>query len=721
MNAAVHYTSARTCAEETVARLGKTIVLGLPLGLGKANHLANAFYDLACEDPSLRLTIFTGLTLERPRAKSDLERRLAGPVMERLFSGYPDLHYASDRRRNRVPDNVSVHEFFLSPGTLLSNPDAQQNYTSTNYTHVARDVMAAGINVIAQMVARRTGPDGPRYSLACNPDISLDIVPVLHRQAAEGRPTAMLGEINDNLPFMPNDAEVPADMFDGLYDAGSYTLFGPPAPSVSPTDHAIGMNASTLIKDGGTLQIGIGSLGDAVANALIVRQEDNALYRDVTGRLGAAFSGLEAAETLGGTAPLETGLFGCSEMLFDGFLHLLNAGILKRHVYNHPGLQRALNEGKIDESVSSLTLSALMEQGLIRSRMTKDDVLFLKKFGCIRQDVELEGDMLVSPGGTRVPADLDDPEAREQIGSLCLNRRLGGGTVLEGAFFLGSERFYEGLRDLPEETRALINMTSVTGINDLFGEEGLRRLQRLDARFINSALMATAMGAVVSDGLADGRVISGVGGQYNFVAMAHELEGGRAVLALRSTRTKDGEVTSNIVWNYGHTTIPRHLRDIIVTEYGIADLRGQPDHEVIARMLNICDSRFQEDLLKQAKAAGKIAGDYRIPERHRRNNPDRLREALAPCERAGRLPLYPFGSDLTDTEIALGRALRTLPDELSGLGPKLALALAMLGKLFPPDRALPYLERMALDRPRSLREKLLQMLVAARLKQKGAY
>ncbi|MFW6027397.1 MAG: acetyl-CoA hydrolase/transferase C-terminal domain-containing protein, partial [bacterium] len=640
----MHYTSARVCAEETVARLGKTIVLGLPLGLGKANHLANAFYDLACEDPSIRLTILTGLTLERPRAKSDLERRLAEPIMDRLFSGYPDLRYADDRRRNRVPDNVEVREFFLSPGTLLSNPDAQQNYTSTNYTHVARDIADAGMNVMAQMIARRTGPNGPRYSLASNPDISLDIIPVLRRQAAEGRPTAVLGEINANLPFMPNEAEVPEETFDGLFDAGSYTLFGPPAPSVSMQDHAIGMNASTLIRDGGTLQIGIGSLGDAVANALIVRQQDNALYRDVTGRLEAAFAGLGASETLGGRSPLETGLFGCSEMIFDGFLHLLHAGILKRHVYDHPGLQRALNDGRIDESVSILTLGNLVELGLINSRLTEDDVTFLKRYGCLRPDVALEGDSLVGPDGTRIPADLNDREARAQIGNICMNRQLGGGMVLEGAFFLGSERFYESLRELPEETRALINMTSVTTINDLFGGEGLRRLQRLNARFINSGLMATAMGSVVSDGLEDGRVISGVGGQYNFIAMAHELEGGRAVIALRATRTSGGEVTSNIVWNYGHTTIPRHLRDIIVTEYGIADLRGQPDHEVIARMLNICDSRFQDGLLEQAKKSGKIAGDYRIPERHRKNYPERLRHALAPCEQAGRLPLYPFGS-----------------------------------------------------------------------------
>jgi hypothetical protein len=48
----------------------------------------------------------------------------------------------------------------------------------------------------------------------------------------------------------------------------------------------------------------------------------------------------------------------------------------------------------------------------------------------------------------------------------------------------------------------------------------------------------------------------------------------RAVTALNSTHESNGRTTSNIVWSYGHTTSPRHLRDIVVTEYGVADLRG---------------------------------------------------------------------------------------------------------------------------------------------------
>ena len=67
------------------------------------------------------------------------------------------------------------------------------------------------------------------------------------------------------------------------------------------------------------------------------------------------------------------------------------------------------------------------------------------------------------------------------------------------------------------------------------------------------------------------------------------------------------DAQSNIRWDYGHTTIPRHLRDIVVTEYGVADLRGKSDRDVIAAMLAITDSRFQDELMRQAKDAGKTA------------------------------------------------------------------------------------------------------------------
>ena len=124
-------------------------------------------------------------------------------------------------------------------------------------------------------------------------------------------------------------------------------------------------------------------------------------------------------------------------------------------------------------------------------------------------------------------------------------------------------------------------------------------------------MMATLLGAVISDALADGKVVSGVGGQYNFVAQSFALDDARSIILVRATRNAKGRVTSNILWNYGHTTIPRHLRDIVVTEYGIADLRGKTDRDVIAAMLGVADSRFQGRVAETRKRGGKDRKELR--------------------------------------------------------------------------------------------------------------
>ena len=54
--------------------------------------------------------------------------------------------------------------------------------------------------------------------------------------------------------------------------ATDFPLFAPPREPVALADYAAGLHAASLVRDGGTLQIGIGSLGDAVAQALVLRQ-----------------------------------------------------------------------------------------------------------------------------------------------------------------------------------------------------------------------------------------------------------------------------------------------------------------------------------------------------------------------------------------------------------------------------------------------------------------
>ena len=133
-------------------------------------------------------------------------------------------------------------------------------------------------------------------------------------------------------------------------------------------------------------------------------------------------------------------------------------------------------------------------------------------------------------------------------------------------------------------------MTAISFVNELYGDEDDKRRARVKARFINNAMMATLLGAVVSDG-ARGRRRSSAASAASTISSPRlsRSTDARSIIMLRATRTAQGRTASNIRWNYGHTTIPRHLRDIVVTEYGIADLRGKSDRDVIAAMLAITD------------------------------------------------------------------------------------------------------------------------------------
>lgn len=223
----------------------------------------------------------------------------------------------------------------------------------------------------------------------------------------------------------------------------------------------------------------------------------------------------------------------------------------------------------------------------------------------------------------------------------------------------------------------------------------------------------TLLGASAADQLEDGRVLSGVGGQYDFVAQAHELDGARSILMLRSWRESGGEAHSNILWDYGHTTIPRHLRDIVVTEYGIADLRGRNDAEVVEALLRISDARFQDELVAQAKAAGKLPSDFVLDPACRGNTPWRLHRVQADHPRL--FAEYPLGCDFTPVEQDLLRALRWLGARLR-LEDALDLGMSALFEVASAEACAEHLRRMGLENPEGLREQAFQRLLLAGLK-----
>ena len=103
------------------------------------------------------------------------------------------------------------------------------------------------------------------------------------------------------------------------------------------------------------------------------------------------------------------------------------------------------------------------------------------------------------------------------------------------------------------------------------------------------------------------------------------------------------------------------------------------------------------------------------------NTPERLAAALAEGRAKGLLPDYPFGSDLTQTEITLADALRHLKantESVRGLMHLVRDALRSGGH--PPANAEPFLERLGLLDATSMRDRTLRMVVVAALRETGA-
>jgi acyl-CoA hydrolase len=647
----LHLTDLNQAVELLLKRIPGTLRIGAPLGIGKPHRLLNALYARIEADPARRMEIYTALSLDPPTAAPGLERRFLGPFASRHFGDdFSRLSYVDAMKRDALPTNIVVEEFYMQSGALLKSTQAQRSYTSLNYTQAAAGVAQRGANLILQKVAREPDPlpgNAPRLSLSCNNDTTHDTLDAIR---ALGLPRPLLvAEIDPELPWIGGTAAVDEHFFDVVVTPpGPHPkLFALPRQPVSDADFAIGLYASTLVRDGGTLQIGIGALADALSHALVLRHTDNEKYREVLHALDPELAHHPAVIASGGMDPFTVGLYGCSEMLNEGFKHLVQAGVIRRKVVDDEALMQRLVQG-----IANLGDHARLERD---------------------------------------------------------------GEYLHGAFYLGSPAFYDWLRDLPDDQRRAIGMRRISEINQLYGgNESLERLQRVGSRFFNTCMMATALGAAVSDGLEDGRIVSGVGGQYNFVAMSHALDDARSVLMFRSHRDDGSNAESSVRWSYGHTTIPRHLRDIYVNEYGIADLLNQTDEDCVIAMAAITDSRFQNGIIEVAKQSKKLRSDFSAEPEWSRNTPQHLRATLAPFRTDGTLPDYPLGSDFTEVEQRLVKALGWLKANTATTGKKL---MTVARALAASSDDLEALARMGLASPQGIAERLEAKLVALGLGQ----
>lgn len=301
--------NADACARAILDRVGNDVRIAVPIGIGKPVALLDALYRCAQADPSLKLSIFTGLTLTAPRAKSLLEARFVGPLLERELGSYRPPLYAAAQRANALPPNVIVHEFFLQAGVWTRNGTAQRNYVSLNYAHVAQHLQRAETNVLAQAVA--PAPDSTDHvSLSANTDVALDMMDYVTERRAAGLPIAVACEVQPQLPYMRGDAELKLEDFDVcLRETQPPDLFSVPKQPVSLEEYAMALHAATLVKDGGTLQIGIGTFSDALTHALILRHHQNETFREMLARLGTPLH--PQAEL----TQFKNGLYGCTELM----------------------------------------------------------------------------------------------------------------------------------------------------------------------------------------------------------------------------------------------------------------------------------------------------------------------------------------------------------------------------------------------------------------------
>lgn len=711
------YEDVKKCVDDVINYVGKDVTFCMPFALGKPILFINELYRRAREDPEIKLKIITGLALEKPKGQSELEKRFLTPLSDRVFEGVPEFHYMLDFRAGKLPKNVEVFEFYCKAGGYLNNPVAQQNHLATNYTHAIRDAIDLGSNVFGQLISYQEINGKTMYSMGCNTDVGIEAAKIFKEKRALGEKIAIIGEANKNMPFMYGDAVVEADNYDIILQGSKYNygLFCPPKDSVALSDHMIGLNVSTLIKDGGTIQVGIGALGDAIVSGLILRNEYNNIYQEVLEKAGLTKRYKKLIETWGDTGVFQKGLYGSSEMFVDAFLQMYRSKILKRKVFDSIPLMRLINEGKLDaDNISLDIIDQLIEMKALHSELTEKDFGFLTDYGILKKGLTYKNEFIFD-GDTKYSVNMKDKKNRSEIRKL-LGKELLKGQVALGAFFLGPKAFYQALNDMSEEERQLFGMAGVDKVNQLYGGEELRSLQRKDARFVNSGMIASVLGAITSDQLEDGRVVSGIGGQYNFVAMGHVLPDARVIMMIKSTKGSGKGLKSNIVFSYGHCSIPKHMRDIIVTEYGIADVRGKPEKEVIAEMIKIADSRFQNQLLEQAKKAGKIPLDYEIPEEYRNNTPQKITALLKPYQNQGVFQAFPFGTDLTEDEAALGGALKSIK-KLSTEN-RLKLMRGLLLELFRPipKSTYRYIERMKLLDPSTLKERILRKMVVFALR-----
>ena len=120
---------------------------------------------------------------------------------------------------------------------------------------------------------------------------------------------------------------------------------------------------------------------------------------------------------------------------------------------------------------------------------------------------------------------------------------------------------------------------------------------------INGALAVDLSGQVMADSI-NGVQFSGVGGHEDFVSGPGLTADGRSMVCLPSTSTVNGVLTSRILPTFPSGTVvstPRHQMDLVITEWGVAELHGRTIRERAVALAEVGHPDFRDELRERAK------------------------------------------------------------------------------------------------------------------------
>ena len=109
--------------EEALRRVGKSVVLALPLGIGKPNLIANEFFRRARADRGARPHhLHRAVAAQARAARATSRKRFIEPLAARIFGNYPELDYLEAVRRGTHAGQRARHRILLRAGLAAQFP-----------------------------------------------------------------------------------------------------------------------------------------------------------------------------------------------------------------------------------------------------------------------------------------------------------------------------------------------------------------------------------------------------------------------------------------------------------------------------------------------------------------------------------------------------------------------------------------------------------------------